>query len=63
MIIFLQNFGDFLQYFVPCAGLVFLLLRIYVLSRDTEVLRELRALRAEINEVKREVKKIKHERV
>lgn len=63
MSIFLQNFGNFLQFFVPCAGFVFLLLRIYILSRDTEVLRELRALRAEVKEVKKSIKKVEHERL
>ena len=62
MLNFLQRLADFLQFFVPFAGLVFLLLRIYVLSNSNVLIKEIRTLRQEVAKIQRAVKKIQDER-
>ena len=55
----LHRFSDFLTILVPIFGFVYLLVRIYIESKDKEVLQELRAFRAEFRQQQTDIHNLK----
>ena len=62
MTITLQQFQDFIHTFIVLGGAVILIVRLYIVTREKPLEREIRELRQEVAKLHRIVKSINNER-
>lgn len=62
MPITLQQFQDIIHTFVVLSGAVILIVRLYIVTREKPLAREIRELRQEVAKLQRIVKRVNNER-
>ena len=62
MPITLQQFQDIIHTFVVLSGAVILIVRLYIVTREKPLAREIRELRQEVAKLQRIVKRVENER-
>ena len=62
MTITLQQFQDIIHTFVVLGGAVILIVRLYIVTREKPLAREIRELRQEVARLQRIVKRVNNER-